>query len=72
MPQIHFSVGDETVKLLTERAAAEGMTLSRYVARLVGQSVASEWPEGYLESVIGSCSQYPLVVRVAVPRLDPP
>lgn len=56
MRQLHFSVEEETAKRLTTEARRRGMSLSRYLATLVSDSVDSKWPKGYLQRVIGSCS----------------
>jgi hypothetical protein len=57
MPQLHFSVDDDTAKLLSRHARKRGLSLSRYLAELVSAQVASEWPRGYLRDVVGSCAK---------------
>ncbi|MBI4704190.1 MAG: hypothetical protein HY744_24030 [Deltaproteobacteria bacterium] len=60
MPQLHFSVDDKTAARLARRAAARGMSLSKYLAGLVGRAAEDTWPDGYLPSVVGSCAAAPL------------
>jgi hypothetical protein len=61
MPQLHFSVDERTAQQLAERAAARGQTLSKYLATIVRRAVPDEWPVGYLDAVIGSCADSPIV-----------
>jgi len=60
MPQLHFSIDERTAREIARLAAAEGLSVSRFVARLVKQSVPDAWPAGYIEAVAGSCSDAPL------------
>ncbi len=60
MPQVHFSIDEETIARLAREAAARGLSLSRYIATLVARETPSTWPEGYLEGVIGACADQPL------------
>lgn len=60
MPQLHFSVDEEMAAELALRARQAGLSLSRYLARLVRRQVGEEWPAGYLDTVIGSCREHPL------------
>ena len=60
MPQLHLSVDERTVKLLTQRAKDRGVSLSHYLAQLVKKEFPEPWPDGYLDSVIGCCSDGPL------------
>ncbi len=62
MSQLHLSVSDEVAKILAARAEKRGQSLSKYLAELVSQEVQSSWPEGYLDRVLGSCSEDPLEV----------
>ena len=61
MPQLHFSVDEATAQRLRERAESEGKTLSRYLAQLVKERTSEGWPAEYLEAVIGSCADAPIV-----------
>ena len=55
MPQLHLYVPDTTAELLKRRAEERGLTLSKYLAEVVGKEVDDEeWPEGFFEDVLGS------------------
>lgn len=60
MPQLHFYVPNRVAERLREEAAAEGMTLSRYIGTVVGSSAAGNWPEGFFEEVVGGWKGRPL------------
>lgn len=54
MPQLHLYVPDTTAQLLKSRAEERGMSLSGYLAEVVGREVGDEeWPEGFFEGVLG-------------------
>jgi hypothetical protein len=53
MPQLHVYVPDKVAGLVRERARARGMTVSGYLAELVTREVASDWPGGYFDEVVG-------------------
>ena len=59
MPQLHLYVSDDVAASLRERADEAGIPLSRFLARLVTDQPASEWPPGYLDAVCGSCPDFP-------------
>jgi hypothetical protein len=65
MPQLHLYVSDDAAVALRARAEEAGLSLSRYLARLVGAQVHTGWPPGYFEAVAGSCPDF------AIPP-DPP
>jgi hypothetical protein len=54
MPQLHFTVDEQTAKRIEREAKRRGMTVSKYLATLVTRDVAA-WPAGYLDAVVGSC-----------------
>lgn len=55
MPQLHLYVPDATAELLKRRAEERGMTLSKYLAEVVGQEADDEiWPEGFFDDVLGA------------------
>lgn len=60
MPQLHFSVDETTAQRLRDQAEREGVSLSRYLAKVLGREVQSEWPQGYLAAVVGSCAGDPI------------
>ncbi len=55
MPQLHLYVPKETARRLRKKAEQRGLTLSRYLAEVVGRDVdRSGWPEGYFGDVLGT------------------
>lgn len=55
MPQLHLYVPDTTAELLKRRAEARGLTLSKYLAEVVGRETSDEeWPEGFFNDVLGT------------------
>jgi hypothetical protein len=70
MKQLHFSVDEETARRLDQQARHHGLSLSRYLATLVSESVASAWPEGYLQGVVGRCEGLGLEEPVDAPPED--
>jgi hypothetical protein len=57
MPQLHLHVPDRIARLVRSRARARGLTVSQYVAELVRREVASAWPAGFFEDVVGGWSE---------------
>jgi hypothetical protein len=51
--QMHCYVSDETSKAMRARAAARGVSVSRYLAELVQREAGGGWPAGYFEAVVG-------------------
>ena len=60
MAQLHFTVDETTAKRIQREAKLRGLTVSKYLATIVTADVQDEWPDGYLESVVGSCADVPL------------
>jgi hypothetical protein len=60
MPQLHLYVPDEVADTAKARAKAAGKTLSSYLADLVVNEVAGEWPEDFFEEVAGGWKGEPL------------
>lgn len=58
MPQLHLYVSDDVAATLRERADDAGLTMSRYLAKVVTDGASSAWPPGYLDAVIGSCPEF--------------
>lgn len=55
MPQLHMYVPESTAKVLKRRAGERRMSVSGYLAEIVGREVEStQWPEGFFEEVLGS------------------
>ncbi len=53
MPQLHCYVTEPVARKVQERAAAAGLSTSRYLAELLQREIGSGWPEGYFEQVVG-------------------
>ena len=53
MPQLHLYVPDDVAETAKFKAKAAGKSLSSYLAELVVQEVAGDWPEGFFEEVAG-------------------
>jgi hypothetical protein len=66
MPQLHLYVSDDVAETLRARADDAGLSVSRYLAKVVTESVHPGWPEGYFEAIAGSCPDF------AVPPSPPP
>ena len=60
MPQLFFSVERPVADELARRAAIENLPLSQYLARIVREQVQTDWPDGYLSSLVGGCAEDPL------------
>ena len=61
MPQLHCYVPSELAERLRERAEREGLSLSRFLARVLDREVDDDWPEGFFEEVAGGWRGEPLV-----------
>jgi len=53
MTLLRLYVPDDVAETAKSRAKATGKSLSAYVADLVVNEVAGDWPERYLEEVVG-------------------
>ena len=53
MPQLHLYVPEELATEIARQARARRLTVSRFLAELVKQRVATSWPEGYFDDVAG-------------------
>lgn len=60
MPQLHLYVPEKEATELRSRARAAGMSLSKYLASLVGRELHKGWPAGYFETVVGGWKGEPL------------
>lgn len=60
MPQLHVYVSEDLAQEARRRAEAEGLSVSRYLARLLQRQLGSGWPEGYFDRVVGSWQGDPL------------
>lgn len=54
MPQLHLYVPEETAELLKSRAIERDMSVSGYLAEIVGREIGGKgWPDGFFEEVLG-------------------
>jgi hypothetical protein len=53
---LHLYVPDKVARLVRTRARARRLTVSRYLAELVHREVASAWPAGFFDDVVGGWS----------------
>jgi hypothetical protein len=54
MPQLHFYVPEPVARKIKERAAAYGVSTSKYLAELVQKDLdITDWPEGFFEEIVG-------------------
>lgn len=60
MPQLHLYVPERLADEIRRRAQEEGLSVSRFLARIVRAQVADEWPEDFFDDVVGGWSGDPL------------
>ena len=60
MPQLHFYVPEDIAKQLRARARAAGMSVSRFLATVVGGEATRGWPPGFFDEVVGGWRGKPL------------
>ncbi len=60
MPQLHLYVNDEVAAEINRRAQAAGVSVSRFLARLVQERAQSGWPENWFDRVPGGWRGDPL------------
>jgi hypothetical protein len=60
MPQLHLYVPDDLASEIARRAEARGLSVSRFLAEVVRQEIATGWPEGFFEEVLGGWRGEPL------------
>ena len=53
MAQLHLYLPEELAQEVRRRASDRGLSVSAFLAELVRNQVADEWPDGYFEAVIG-------------------
>ena len=53
MPQVHTYLPEALVEKVRQRARAQGLSLSRYLAELISREIGDEWPERFFEEVLG-------------------
>ena len=60
MPQLHFYVPEAVAKQLRARARSLGLSVSRYIATIVGAEATQGWPAGFFDDVVGGWQGKPL------------
>ena len=60
MPQLHLYVPDDVARRVKQRAAERGLSVSRFLAELVGREIGTGWPDGYFGEVVGGWEGEPL------------
>ncbi len=60
MAQVYFYVPDPVAEKIEQLARAAGLATSLYLANLVQQTIEDQWPDGYLDAVIGGWNGEPL------------
>jgi len=60
MPQLHFYVPNDVAEKIRQEAEAANMSISRYLASLVKREVASGWPVGFFDEVVGGWQGDPI------------
>ena len=53
MAQLLIDVPDSIAVRLRQHAAAQGLTVSQYLADLLNQTLSEAWPPGFFEEVVG-------------------
>lgn len=60
MPQLHLYVSDEVAAEIGRRAEAAGVSVSRFLAKLVQERASAGWPDGWFDRVPGGWQGAPL------------
>jgi hypothetical protein len=60
MSQLRIYLPDDIAQMAKSRAKAAGKSLSSYLADLIVQEVADDWPKGFFEEVAGGWKGEPL------------
>ena len=60
MPQLHLYVPEDVASLVRQRARSRRKTVSSYLAEIVRREVASGWPDGFFDDVVGGWVGKPL------------
>ena len=60
MTHLHIDVPDDVAETAKSRAKAAGKSLSSYLADLVVNEIAGDWPDGFFEEVVGGWKGEPL------------
>ncbi len=68
MPQLHFSVSEETAQRLRLEAKSRGLPVSRLLAEIVERQLGAGWPAGYLEGILQRASEGPDFELPVIPK----
>jgi len=61
MPQLHLYIGEDEARAVRQRAEADGLSVSKWLAALVKREVRGRsWPEGWFEAVLCGWEGEPL------------
>jgi len=60
VPQLHLYVPEDVASLVRQRARSRRKTVSSYLADIVRREVASGWPAGFFDDVVGGWAGKPL------------
>lgn len=60
MTQLYCYVPDNIAEKIKRKAEQANLSVSKYLAELVKREATNEWPEGYLENVLGRWQGAPL------------
>ena len=60
MTRLTFYVSDDVAAAVKSRAKSQGLSLSSYLAQLVRDDVAGQWPAGFFDEVVGGWRGQPL------------
>lgn len=71
MPQLHLYVSDQVAERIRTRADLDGLSTSRYLAKLATKATEDQWPPGYFDAVCGSCPDFPYPERPLDPPIEP-
>ena len=54
MPQLHLYVPEDTAGRIQQKAAEQGLSVSKYLAVIVQRELSETWPEGFFRDVVGA------------------
>ena len=60
MAQLHLYVPDDVAAEVARRATSSGLSVSKYLAKLVKREVTREWPKGFFDEVVGGWCGEPM------------
>jgi hypothetical protein len=60
MTQLQIELPDEVAVEVERRAERQGLSVARFVTKLVEREVGKGWPKGFFEEVVGGWKGEPL------------